>query len=251
MGVLVRRLPESFFLFILLLAREVDRIFQSGFKHKNGVPLAVRHWDSWVGNFLHFARKRWGRWILIKGLPIHLWCGSCFKVIGDMCGGFVRVDENWGGSWEFVRILVKNGGNIPAFVDVDSGKVSFRVQLIEDVETVLYTHSVSGNDRKDKKGIIEPDMGGGARIVAESGKNLVGREQQLVGGRLNVGGEISGGFPRFFRDAIAGNKIVTEWRRRAFREDFKENNDISKGSEYLAWARRRVGKFKRGSSNLS
>lgn len=174
-AVTVRRLPESKFLFILPSPKEVDRVFKSSINYMDGIPLSVSRWDSCVSCVWPFARRKRGRWLLIKGLPLHLWCSDIFKAIGDFCGGFVAVDENWGGSWEFVRINVREGGHIPVMVDVNSGRATYKIQLIEDVGTTVFLNSNSRSDNMNEDQTIDSGVGGGARnkMVAEPRRGSV------------------------------------------------------------------------------
>lgn len=46
----------------------------------------------------------------IFGLPIHLWAGECFEIVGERCNGLIQVDERTEKMLDlrFVRIVVTN-----------------------------------------------------------------------------------------------------------------------------------------------
>lgn len=90
----------------------------------------------------------------MKGLPIHLWCSSDFKDTGDICGGFFELDDNWGGSWEYVRLRIKEGGHAPAVVKVDSDKDLYQVQIIGDMPTILAPHLDSSQSKQSETGVL-------------------------------------------------------------------------------------------------
>lgn len=110
----------------------------------------------------------------MKWLPIHLWCCIVFTDIGDICGGFVEIDDNWGGSWEYVCIRITERGQVPSVVEVDSGKDLYRVQVIEDFPTILTSHRSSNA------------VDGGGEWVAAEGRKSADKGRSMKGGILNL-----------------------------------------------------------------
>ena len=71
-------------------------------------------------------------WVRILGLPLQFWSMEFFKMVGDVCGGFVVVDEETKEPRyrKGARILVKkNGKDVPGRLGVITGFASFSILL--------------------------------------------------------------------------------------------------------------------------
>lgn len=87
----------------------------------------------------------------MESLPIHLWCSSVFKDIGDICSGIVEIDDNWGGPWQCVRLRIKEGGHVPLVVKVHSGKDMYQVQVIGHG----HQHSSKDGAKQSEAGLLK------------------------------------------------------------------------------------------------
>ena len=68
----------------------------------------------------------------IVGLPVHLWSRKILEKIGDVCGGFLAIDEDTEMLTElcWARVLVRLGeSEPPKVVEVMVGGLRFRIQL--------------------------------------------------------------------------------------------------------------------------
>lgn len=45
-------------------------------------------------------------WVRIFGIPAHLWCLAVFRVVGDMCQGFLEANTVDDSFFEWVRVKV-------------------------------------------------------------------------------------------------------------------------------------------------
>lgn len=54
------------------------------------------------------------------GLPLHLWGLSVYQKIGDLCGGFIRVDEatEFQRDLRWARILFRYSKDVPACIRI-------------------------------------------------------------------------------------------------------------------------------------
>ena len=71
-------------------------------------------------------------WVMVLGLPLHLWSCEVFKKIGDGCGGFITEDEDTIGMIElqWARILVKlDERSLPSSAHVAVGSGCFSILL--------------------------------------------------------------------------------------------------------------------------
>ena len=71
-------------------------------------------------------------WIIVVGLPLHLWNPVILRKIGDACGGFVAEDKGTGMKKEmkWARMLIKSEGkDRPNSVNILEGPRSYELQI--------------------------------------------------------------------------------------------------------------------------
>ena len=69
-------------------------------------------------------------WIMVVGLPFHLWKPEILRKLGDACGGFVALDKNKEMKTEvkWARMLIKvEGKSRPSVVNILEGPRSFEL----------------------------------------------------------------------------------------------------------------------------
>jgi len=67
-------------------------------------------------------------WIKIIGISLHLWSQQVFEEIGQLCGGWVAMEEETElkNHMKWARILVANSGrNIPKEVSISRGGIRY------------------------------------------------------------------------------------------------------------------------------
>lgn len=77
------------------------------------------------------GRKPSITWVRALGLPLHLWGRRVFQRIGDVCGGFIEIDENteYRKDLRWARILVHYKRNMPASVRIGVGGRIFEAPI--------------------------------------------------------------------------------------------------------------------------
>lgn len=95
------------FLFELPSRQEATRV-KVGDWFWNGRHLSLDWWSP-SANFAKSERPE-NHWLKVFGIPLHAWSMDSFKQIGDLCGGFMGVDEDTRERSHFfwARICVKN-----------------------------------------------------------------------------------------------------------------------------------------------
>ena len=124
---------------------ELEVWFREAWSLNEGVKLAVLNEDLLILEFNSPEKAKWvyesGRrskgsvqeaWIRVVGLPLHLWTTEIFRKLGDVCGGFVTVDEDTEMKKEvkWARLLIKLSGKAkPSAVNILEGPRSYELQI--------------------------------------------------------------------------------------------------------------------------
>ena len=124
-------LGRGLLLFDFELPSEAKRVLAKGLRNIKENVIILDRWNPEVGCLCKDSIAN-EVWVRVVGFPLHLWSTEVFKRIGDGCGGFVAVDEDFVSSSElqWARILVKRAdGEFPnsAHIVVGSGCYSFQL----------------------------------------------------------------------------------------------------------------------------
>ncbi|KAK6804198.1 hypothetical protein RDI58_001982 [Solanum bulbocastanum] len=87
------------------------------------------------------------QWDKALGIPLHAWSESTFKVIGNMCGGFVDTDEDTKrrNHLYWARICVKKSGTVlPNKIKLEVGDWNFDITILMDTHAKFW---VAGNSK--------------------------------------------------------------------------------------------------------
>uniref|UniRef100_A0A0V0IZK3 Putative ovule protein n=1 Tax=Solanum chacoense TaxID=4108 RepID=A0A0V0IZK3_SOLCH len=79
-------------------------------------------------------------WIRVVGLPLHLWSQKVFREIGNLCGGWIRTEEETElrNHLKWARLKVRGDGeSIPSTVELTYGDLTFKVQMVETPARVI------------------------------------------------------------------------------------------------------------------
>ena len=134
---------------------EAERVYSSGTRRIRGRSFCLEKWKSSVG-CLEGDRDARHVWVIIFGLPLHLWGRSLFKKFEDSCGRFVAVDENTAErqnlKWDRVLVETREWQH-PNSLQVVDGSSCYALQLWWEEEPCLST--------------VIPTHGSGAWKIAE------------------------------------------------------------------------------------
>lgn len=69
---------------------------QAGEWFWNGRRLTLQWWSPLTGTELarQKSKRSEHKWVKAFGIPLHAWSLDTFKTIGDLCGGFIGIDED-------------------------------------------------------------------------------------------------------------------------------------------------------------
>ena len=88
-------------------------VYESGRRRFRGGVLQLEWWSPESGCIRSKGSVQ-EAWIRVVGLPLHLWTTEIFRKIGDVCGGFVAVDEvtEMKKEVKWARLLIKLSGKV-------------------------------------------------------------------------------------------------------------------------------------------
>lgn len=117
---------------------EVDLLVFGGIEIIAPRDLCFRHWQSWVLGLCESFLEEY-RWIAIRGLPVHLWLLGLLKAIGELCGGFVKLNcslkdkDLYQKLW--IKIMKGPLSRIPSTTLVEDNGLHFVVEVwvVDDV----------------------------------------------------------------------------------------------------------------------
>ena len=127
----VVKMGRGLWIFEFESKKEVDRVLMFGRRRFGANLVHLRKWGQDLGcsSYENLEEKAWVR---IVGLLVHLWSRKILEKIGDVCGGFLAVDEGTKLLIElcWARVLVRLGeSEPPKVVEVIIGGLRFRIQL--------------------------------------------------------------------------------------------------------------------------
>lgn len=105
----------------------------------NGRHLSLEWWSLEAGSTL--AKNEAGqKWIKAFGVPLHGWTMNTFRYIGNLCGGFVGIDEDTkhGFNLFWARICVHSKGiDLPKEMTLVVDNLKFKISIVEDQLTKI------------------------------------------------------------------------------------------------------------------
>ena len=106
-------------------------VYESGRRRFRGGVLQLEWWSPESGCIRSKGSVQ-EAWIRVVGLPLHLWTTEIFRKIGDVCGGFVAVDEvtKMKKEVKWARLLIKLSGKVrPSAVNILEGPRAYELQI--------------------------------------------------------------------------------------------------------------------------
>lgn len=172
-GLKVTPIVHNLFLFEMPSRQEAVRV-KAGDWYWNGRRLSLEWWSAVTGLAMAEPNSE-RRWIKAFGIPLHAWLESSFRVIGELCGGFVDTDEDTKKRTHlhWARICVnKSIEEIPSKLELKVGELSYEISIISDAYTKLW---VAGDGVDcSSKGFIEEE---GVRVSRSAAVKSVDRPQ--------------------------------------------------------------------------
>lgn len=127
-------LAHNQFLFELPSRQRAERV-HAGDWLWNGRRLSLEWWSPVTGTDLGRRRSN-QNWVKAFAIPIHAWSLDTFRTIGDLCGGFVGIDEDTKHRNHFIwaRICINNcRAKIPDKIKLDVDESRFKISILMDV----------------------------------------------------------------------------------------------------------------------
>ncbi|OIT21506.1 hypothetical protein A4A49_34292 [Nicotiana attenuata] len=172
-GLKVMPIAHSLFLFEMPSRQEAVRV-KAGDWYWNGRRFSLEWWSAVTGLAMVEPNSE-HRWIKAFGIPLHAWSESSFRVIGELCGGFVDTDEDTKKRTHlhWARICVnKSIEDIPSKLELKVGELSYEISIISDAHTKLW---VAGDGVDcSSKGFMEEE---GIRVLRFAADKSVDRPQ--------------------------------------------------------------------------
>lgn len=144
-GLKITPLSHNQFLFEMPSRQEAARIM-AGEWFWNGRKLTLKWWSPEAGTEIDAPISEL-QWVKALGIPLHAWSESTFKVIGNMCGGFVDTDEDTKrrNHLYWARICVKKSGTVlPNKIKLEVGDRNFEITILIDTHAKFW---VAGNSK--------------------------------------------------------------------------------------------------------
>ena len=120
----VVEMGKGLWLFEFDKTKEAERILRFGTRRVGGFSIFLKKWAKEDGCFTERDIKEVA-WVILIGLPVHLWSRPILRRIGDRCSGFLAMDEDTTFLFDlrWARIRVKwNGKTFPHYVEVFEGQ---------------------------------------------------------------------------------------------------------------------------------
>lgn len=124
------------FLFELPSKQEAASV-KAGDWYWNGKRLSLDWWSPKYGSSSMTKESR-HKWVKAFGIPLHGWTTDSFIHIGELCGGYINMDENTKNRSHFywARICVQNKfEETPKELDLMIEGVRFNNSILEDQPT--------------------------------------------------------------------------------------------------------------------
>ena len=104
-------LNEDLFFLEFDLPEKAKWVLESGRRSFKGGFLQLERWSPKSGCIRRKGSVQ-EAWIIVVGLPLHLWTPEILKQLGDACGGFLALDKVTEMKTEvkWARMLIKSTG---------------------------------------------------------------------------------------------------------------------------------------------
>ncbi|CAN1223621.1 hypothetical protein LINPERPRIM_LOCUS2113 [Linum perenne] len=126
-----------------LIECESEKMVQSVVQRKywffKGARMEVKPWSKEDGQS-DLPSRNGMKWILVFGCPVHLRSEALFRKLGDLCGGFVDVQET---GFSANRIKVKDGFRVPNAIDIRWKGALSQVKILEEPTFEFHKHESS------------------------------------------------------------------------------------------------------------
>ncbi|KAH0654347.1 hypothetical protein KY289_032025 [Solanum tuberosum] len=158
-GLKVSPISHNLFLFEMPSRQEAARV-KAGDWFWNGRRLSLDWWSPLV-NLDTKVLPSGDRWIKAFGIPLHAWLKSSFQKIGELCGGYVDIDEDTKkkSNLLWARICIKDKNrNLPCKLELKVADLSYEIWVIPDAHTKIWAASEEA-DRKGKRKVGEEAVG--------------------------------------------------------------------------------------------
>ncbi|KAK4708773.1 hypothetical protein R3W88_029698 [Solanum pinnatisectum] len=135
-GLKITPLSHNQFLFEMPSRQEAARIMWWS-------PVAGTKIDAPISKF---------QWVKALGISLHAWLESTFKVIGNMCGGFMDTDEDTKrrNHLYWARIYVKKSGTVlPNKIKLEVGDRNFEITILIDTHAKFWVAENSKRSAED------------------------------------------------------------------------------------------------------
>ena len=153
--IVINPLNQNYFFMGFELPEEAMRVMEYGSRKCSGGVMKLEWWSQSSG-CKGIREKEKEVWVRVVGLPLHLWNGENLKRVGDVCGGFIAMDEGTASKTDLLwaRILVKSNNNVKYdSVNLIAGNRVYVVQLWWEFRpTVL---EVTRKNCRDMGGLLE------------------------------------------------------------------------------------------------
>ncbi|KAH0729976.1 hypothetical protein KY289_001164 [Solanum tuberosum] len=138
-GLKISPISHNLFLFEMPSRQEAARV-KAGDWFWNGLRLSLDWWSPLVD--LDTKVLQLGdRWIKAFGIPLPAWSKSSFQKIGELCGGYVDIDEDTKKRsnllWAIICIKDKNI-NLPCKLELKVADLSYEIWVIPDAHTKIW-----------------------------------------------------------------------------------------------------------------
>lgn len=151
-GINIYEMGNSSFLFDFASTNAAEHVLRGRWLWKNqGVRL--QWWSPTVG-----AVQSWvsinQSWIRLVGLPLHLWSQNVFKAVGDLCGGWVKEEEETElrNHLKWARILVKpNGTSILKEEKIEFEGIEYTIQVWDEMPTRFFAGESGCEVEEDRR----------------------------------------------------------------------------------------------------
>jgi len=158
-GLKVSPISHNLFLFEMPSRQEAARV-KAGDWFWNGRRLSLDWWSPLV-DLDTKVLPLGDRWIKAFGIPLHAWSKSSFQKIGELCGGYVDIDEDTKkrSNLLWARICIKDKNrNLPCKLELKVADLSYEIWVIPDAHTKIWDAGDEA-DRKGKRKVGEEEAG--------------------------------------------------------------------------------------------
>lgn len=156
-GLKVSPISHNLFLFEMPSRQEAATV-KVGDWFWNGRRLSLNGWSPLVDLGMKVLPSG-DLWIKAFGIPLHAWSESSFRKIGELCGGYVDIDEDTKkrSNLLWARICIKDiNRNLPCKLELKVADLSYEIWVIPDAHTKIWDAGEE-SDRKGKRKVGEEE----------------------------------------------------------------------------------------------